>query len=133
MNRLISDFTGEYRYIYSLNSNSNLYYRIIKVDNQTSSHKIWDENAGAFGAIGTVSWANSAISTASTNSKLTDNTLTVGGYLFEFDASIDEGVYDVLFYSSASPASTDTILLGRQAVVRGSEGIGFKIVGFNDL
>jgi hypothetical protein len=127
----IASATGIYRYVYSLNTSDNLYYRLVKIDDQSNGNQIWDENAGALGAVASVSWANSAVKEAATNCTLTDNRLTAGGWLPMLDETspkIPDGVYDMLFYNNATPAATDTLLLGRQIVVYKS-----RIIVFNDL
>lgn len=109
------------RYVYSLNSNANLYYRIY----DTRDNVMWDTSlnagAGGFAAPGSVTWSNSAIS-------CTDSRTTVGGWLVAIPATLPDGGYDIVFYNNATPASSDTVLLGRWGNVKGA-----LFQSFNDL
>ena len=94
-------------YVYSLNSHSDLYARFYN----TKLDELWDTDAEAMGSAATVTWANSAVA-------LTDHTATRGGFLIPVPA-VDDGWYDVLIYDNATPASSDTVLLGKHCYIQG--------------
>jgi hypothetical protein len=95
-------FVGGKMWVYSLNSLSNPYYRLLN----RVTDELADENASAMGDAATVTWGNSAITP--TNQKTTR-----GGLLLDIPSYVPDGWYDLTIYDNASPASTDTLQLGR--------------------
>lgn len=81
------------RYTYQLTSNG--HFRLIKPD----TDQVWDENAGAWGALASVTSANAAITIAV-------NTAHDAGAI-NLPSGVGYGDFDVLVYSASTGSDTD--------------------------
>lgn len=83
---------------------TNFVYRLVRV----TDSKAWDDVNGELSASPT--WADTAISVTKNN--------YIGGFPIDLtsdlSASLPPGDYDLLIYDSASPASSDTVELGKR-------------------
>jgi len=91
-------------------SDANWYMRLIHL----RTGKVWDSNAGVLSA--TTSWENSAISLTHSG--------VIGGHPITLPVALPASAYDILFYSAASPASSNASQVGKRVVWDGSDIVG---------
>jgi len=123
----VSSMSGE-THIYNFGSGITPTVPYTRFILRTDGCQIYDATAKALGPKASVAWADSAV-------LMTDETLTVGGWLLNVpadavdtaDSFLKDGWYDVMTYerAGASAASTDTLYVGRICYINSGKIISF--------
>jgi len=139
-NKLIKSYgsvspTGPFRPIRSENNSDNVYFTIY----DTETGEIWNENSSTFVAISDASvtganYGNIAVTCVDLRAFAADGWMPVmptalSGVRADFEC-------DLIFYDNATPAATDTILIGRHCYIKSTTISGTylaRIYSMNDL